>query len=152
MPPVAIASTTPTTSTTTASTPATSAAATPATAVTTAAAAATATRGALSRLIDGKGAPVERFAVELLDGSLRVLVVCKFDECKSTWLTRHSVGDDADTDHLATAGRACLAKRVFVGVIREIPYINASSHASTLSRFELLPLRSFPGTSEAVHG
>jgi hypothetical protein len=152
MPPVPIASTTPTTSTTTASAASTSAAATPAAAAVTTTPAATAARRALSRLIDGKCPPVERFAVELLDGSLRVLVVRKFDECKSTWLTRHSVGDDADTDHLATAGRACLAKRVFVGVIREIPYINASSHASTLSRFELLPLRSFPGTSEAVHG
>jgi hypothetical protein len=128
-PPAATPAAAPSTTTPTAATAATPAVSTAATA--------TPTRRPLARLIDGERAPIERLPIQLLDRRLRVLVVRKFDECESARLTGHTIGDDADTDDLATAGCARIAQRCLVGVIREISNVNASSHAS-LSRFELV--------------
>jgi hypothetical protein len=99
MPPIAIpssAAATPTAATPSASSSATKSSAAPA-------------GRPLPCLIDGKGPPVERLPIQFSDSRLRVLVVRKFDERESARLTGHAIGDNADTDDLATAGRAGLA-------------------------------------------
>jgi len=111
--------------------PAATATATPAAAAT-AVPAATPSRLTFSGLVDGQGAAVERLAIELGNGGLRILVVCELDEGKPARLTRHAVGDDADADDFTAAGGTSLAERGFVRVIRKISYVNASSHASPL--------------------
>jgi hypothetical protein len=139
---VTVATTAATSATTSAS--ATSATATT-TAVPTASAASAASRLTLAGFVDGEGAAVERFAIELLDRGLRVLVVRKLDKGEPTRLTGHAIGHDADADDFTAAGGASFAERSFVRVIRKIPYVDASSHASALPVRFGLPLRSFPG-------
>ena len=80
------------------------------TASATAAATTTAPRLALTGLVDGERAPVERLAVQLGDGSLRVFVAGKLDECEPARLARHAIGHDADADDFAPTGGACLTK------------------------------------------
>jgi hypothetical protein len=109
--------------------------ATAATAPATAEAAATAAaRLALARLVDGERAPVERFAVELRDRGLRVLLAAELDEREPARLSGHAIGNDADAHDFAPTGGACLTKTSFVRMIREIPYVNASSHSLSLPK------------------
>jgi hypothetical protein len=108
----------------TAATPATAA---PAAATTTTASAASRLAGA--SFVDGERAAVERLAVQLGDGGLRVFVAGELDEREPARLTRHAIGDDADADHFAPPGGACLTKPSFVRVIREITDVNASTHS-----------------------
>jgi hypothetical protein len=96
--------------------------------------ASTAPRLALARLVDGERAPVERFAVELRDGRLRVLLAAELDEREPARLSGHAIGDDADAHDFAPTGGACLTKTSFVRMIREIPYVNASSHSLSLPK------------------
>jgi hypothetical protein len=150
MPAIAIAPTAPAP---TAAAPAatTPTAATPTATPATAVSAPTSARLPFARLVDGKCPPIERFAIQLCDRRLRIFVVGELNERESARLTRHPIGNDADTDDLATTGGASLAERGFVSVIREISYVDASSHATTPGS-SWLPLGVFPGTSEAVHG
>jgi hypothetical protein len=97
--------------------------------------ASTAPRLALARLVDGERAPVERFAVELRDGRLRVLLAAELDEREPARLSGHAIGDDADAHDFTPTGGACLTKTSFVRMIREIPYVNASSHSLSLPKW-----------------
>jgi hypothetical protein len=125
MPAIAVTSSTTTAASTTAPT---AAASTPA--VPTTAAPAAASRLSLAGFIHGEGSAVERFAIQLGNGALCILIVRELDEGEPARLTRHTVGDDADAHDFATAGGAGFAERSFVGVIRQIPYVDTSSHAS----------------------
>jgi hypothetical protein len=88
----------------------TSAATATATESATAAAAAATPRLALTGLVDGEGSTVERLAVQLGNGALRVFLAGKLDEGEPAWLARHAIGHDADADDFAPTGGACLTK------------------------------------------
>jgi len=128
----AIAATAATTPTAAAAAAVTATAATAATAAEPTATAAA--RLALARLVDGERAPVERFAVQFGDGRLRVLLAAELDEREPARLSGHAIGHDADAHHFTPTGGACLTKSSFVRVIREIPYVDASSHSLSLPK------------------
>jgi hypothetical protein len=153
----AIAAATATVATTAAPASAAAASATAASAIPAASAATTTTAApaaglTLARLVHGERAAIERLAIELGNGGLRVFVVRELDEGEPARLTCHAVGYDADADDLPPTRYAGFTQRGFIGVIREVSYVDASSHASALPVRIGLLLRVFPGPAKPCTG
>jgi hypothetical protein len=91
--------------------PATTTTATTAAAAAKAAAAATTTAWlALTGFVDSEGSAVERFAVQLGNCALRILLAGELDESEAARLAGHAIGHDADANDFAPTGGACLTK------------------------------------------
>jgi hypothetical protein len=96
-----------------------------------AAASATATATAivpLAGFVDRQRSPVLHDAIERVDGRFGVLLAGEVHEGETARLPRHAIGDHVDLDYVAAAIGAKTSQCFFVGIERQIPDVNPSSH------------------------
>jgi hypothetical protein len=83
---------------------------------------------ALTRLVHGERASVDRVPVEGLDGRGRLGGVADLDEREPTRAAGLTVGDHVDADHLAAVGLDEATELVFGGVEVEVADVEPGSH------------------------